>query len=108
MLNKQFYYRLSAYEGGEAKGDIVDSPTLRYVLREDQIKAKTGHTPDVKFYKEVREYGPGMVPLKAYKEEVDDVVPTSDFQFLFYVYFLIHKKCAAFLLFEVRSDLQYL
>lgn len=43
------------------------------------MKAKTGHNPDVKFYKEVREYGPGMVPLKAYKEEVDDVVPTSDF-----------------------------
>ncbi|XP_067947363.1 PDZ and LIM domain protein 3-like isoform X2 [Watersipora subatra] len=71
--------RLSAYEGGEAKGDIVDSPTLRYVLREDQVKAKTGHNADMRFYKEVHEYGPGMVPLKAYKEEVDDVVPTSDF-----------------------------
>lgn len=43
------------------------------------MKAKTGHKPDVKFYKEVREYGPGKVPLKAYKEDVDDGMPTSDF-----------------------------
>lgn len=57
----------------------MDSPTLRYVLREDQVKAKTGHKPDVKFYKEAREYGPGKVPLKAYKETVDDAMPTSDF-----------------------------
>lgn len=74
-----FSFRLSSYEGGEAKGDIVDSPTLRYVLREDQVKAKTGHAPTASFYKQVREYGPGKVPLKAYKEDIDDVVPTSDF-----------------------------
>ena len=73
------YFRLSSYEGGETKGDVVDSPTLRYVLREDQVKAQTGHAPDVSFYKQVREYGPGKVPLKAYKETIDDVVPTSDF-----------------------------
>lgn len=74
-----YVFRLSAYQGGEAKGEIVDSPTLRYVLREDQVKAKTGHNPDMRFYKEVHEYGPGMGPLKAYKETVDDVFPTSDF-----------------------------
>lgn len=72
-------FRLSSYQGGEAKGDIIDSPTLRYVLREDEVKAKTGHNPGMKFYKEAREYGPGKVPLKAYKEEVDDALPTSDF-----------------------------
>ncbi|KAF6023694.1 hypothetical protein EB796_018000 [Bugula neritina] len=71
--------KLSAYQGGEAKGDIVDSPTLRYVLREDEVKAKTGHKADVQFYREAHEYGPGMVPLKAYKEEVDEPIPSSDF-----------------------------
>lgn len=73
------FYRLSSYEGGETKGDVVDSPTLRYVLREDQVKAQTGHAPGASFYKQVREYGPGKGPLKAYKETIDDVVPSSDF-----------------------------
>lgn len=79
LRNYHWIFRLSSYEGGEPKGDIIDSPTLRYVLREDRVKAETGRDPTVQFYKQEHEYGPGKGPLRIYREDVDMSTGTTDF-----------------------------
>ncbi|XP_067936659.1 uncharacterized protein [Watersipora subatra] len=58
---------------------IQTSPTLKAVLREDQIKRQTGYKPNVGFYHCYGEYGPGYGPLRQYEEVPDTLSQTITF-----------------------------
>lgn len=51
--------------------NIINSPTLQAVLREDSVRKQTGHKPNVAFYHTEHEYGPGIGPLRQYEETPD-------------------------------------
>ena len=61
--------RIYGPDGKEVEKKV--SPTLKAVLREDQVKRQTGYKPSVNFYHNHREYGPGYGPLRQYEEIPD-------------------------------------